>query len=142
MGVPRIVIDTNVLVAALRSRRGTSYQLVSLIGSGKFSLHLSVPLVLEYEEVMLRYEADLSVDAQDIGLLLDYLCTTGEAHNIFFLWRPILKDPGDDMVLELAVNAACDYIVTFNLKDFVGLERFGIEALTPRNFLAAIGESL
>ena len=140
MSVPRIVIDTNVLVSALRSQRGTSYRLISLIGSGKFSLHLSVPLVLEYEEVLLRYEADLSVSVQDIGVLLDYLCRVGEAHSIFFLWRPVLKDPGDDMVLELAANAACTYIVTFNLKDFRGSEHFGIEALTPRSFLAVIGE--
>jgi predicted nucleic acid-binding protein len=59
---------------------------------------------------------------------------------LFFLWRPYLKDPEDDMVLELAVTANCDFIVTYNIKDFKGAEEFGVEVITPQEFLERIGE--
>jgi predicted nucleic acid-binding protein len=137
---PRIVLDTNILVAALRSRRGASFRLLSLVGTGVFSVHLSVPLVLEYEGVLLRHEAELTVNAEDIGELLDYLCQVGEGHSIFFLWRPFLKDAEDDMLLELAVNAGCSHLVTFNLKDFTGAETFGIKVVTPGVLLEEIGD--
>jgi putative PIN family toxin of toxin-antitoxin system len=136
---PRIVLDTNVLVSALRSSQGASFKLVSLIGQGKFSLHVSVPLVLEYEEVLLRTNPDV-LGEQDIEDFLDYLCKIGEHHKIFFLWRPLLKDADDDMVLELATNAMCSHIVTFNVKDFVGSEQFGLKVITPSEFLREIGE--
>jgi predicted nucleic acid-binding protein len=61
--------------------------------------------------------------------------------KVFFLWRPLLKDPKDDMVLEVAVAAGCTRIVTFNGKDFAGAQRFGIKVLTPQAFLAEIGEN-
>ena len=137
---PRIVLDTNVLVAALRSQQGASFKVLSLVGLGRFSLHLSVPLVLEYEEVLLRYEKDLTVTSEDIKDLLDYLWAVALPQDIFFLWRPFLKDADDDMVLELAANASCEVIVSFNVKDFGGSEQFGVEALTPREFLVRIGE--
>jgi putative PIN family toxin of toxin-antitoxin system len=139
MKLPRIVLDTNVLVSALRSSQGASFRLISLIGQGKFSLHLSVPLVLEYEEVLLRTKPDV-LTKQDIEDFLDYLCNIGEHHKIFFLWRPFLKDVDDDMVLELATNAMCSHIVTFNGKDFVGSEQFGLKVLTPPEFLREIGD--
>ena len=72
--------------------------------------------------------------------ILDYLCMVSEHRRIFFLWRPFLKDPKDDMVLELAVEAEVEYIVTHNLKDFHGVEHFGIKAITPKEFLRKIGE--
>jgi len=71
--------------------------------------------------------------------VLDYLCEVAEAHEIFFLWRPFLRDPDDDMVLEIAVKAGCHTIVTFNKRDFVGIEQFTLEALTPGEFLKQIG---
>jgi putative PIN family toxin of toxin-antitoxin system len=139
MQLPRIVLDTNVLVSALRSSQGVSFKLVSLIGQGKFSLHLSVPLVLEYEEVLLRTKPDV-LSEQDIEDFLDYVCKVGEHHKIFFLWRPFLKDTDDDMVLELAVNAMCSHVITFNIKDFAGSEQFGLKVITPLEFLREIGE--
>lgn len=138
MKLPRIVLDTNVLVSALRSSQGASFKLVSLIGKKKFSLHLSVPLVLEYEEVLLRTKPDV-LSTQDIEDFLDYLCRVGEPHEIFYLWRPFLRDADDDMVLELAVNAMCSHIVTFNSKDFAGSEQFGLKVVTPPEFLGEIG---
>lgn len=137
---PRIVLDTNILVAVLRSRRSASFRLLSLAGTGAYSVHLSVPLVLEYEEVLLRHEAGLTANAEDIGDLLDYLCQVGEGHNIFFLWCPFLKDAEDDMLLELAVSAGCTRLVILNLKDFTGAETFGIKVVTPGVLLEEIGD--
>ena len=139
MSVPQIVIDTNVIVAGLRSRNGSAFRLLTLVGSEQFGIHLSVPLVLEYEEVLLREFPNLSVDAVDIQTLIDFHCSVATQHQIFFLWRPYLPDPQDDMVLELAVKAGCDSVVTYNIRDFVGIERFGVRAITPAQFLESIG---
>lgn len=135
-----IVIDTNLLAAALQSRRGASYRLLTLIDSGKFVIHLSVPLVLEYEDVAKRLVGDRLLTEQDIDDLLDYLCAVARRHKVFYLWRPFLKDPKDDMVLELAVTASCDFIVTYNRQDFQGVDCFGLRVVTPKELLEEIGE--
>jgi len=140
MSAPLVVLDTNVLVAAVRSRRGASFRLLSLVGSSKFEISLSVPLVLEYEDALLRQVPALALTQHDVRDLVDYLCFIGHRQNIFFLWRPQLRDPKDDLVLELAVAAGCDSIVTFNQRDFAGASSFGIEILRPSELLSAIGE--
>ncbi len=71
--------------------------------------------------------------------MLDFHCRVARRHRIFFVWRPFLRDPRDDMVLELAVKAGCEFIVTFNGRDFAGVEEFGIRALPPAAFLREIG---
>jgi predicted nucleic acid-binding protein len=135
-----IVLDTNVFYAGLRSRRGASYQLLREVGrSTAFRIHLSVPLVLEYEEIAKRHSKALGLSRQDIDDILDYLCSIAGLHSIFYLWRPYLPDPEDDMLLELAVEAGCQRIVTFNLRDFHGSEQFGVRAVTPQQFLREIG---
>lgn len=138
--LPHIVIDTNVLVSALRSRDGTAFRLLELIPRKKFQIHLSVPLVMEYRDVLLRQLPNLYVDEYDIGILIGYLCTEGKLHDIYYLWRPTLRDPNDEMVLEIAMKAQCDYIVTFNQKDFRGSEQFDVEIISPQAFLREIGE--
>jgi putative PIN family toxin of toxin-antitoxin system len=140
MNTPQIVIDTSVLVAALRSRRGASYKLLGLIDSGKFVANVSVPLVIEYEEAAKRLVGQIALTARDIDHILDYICAVASHHAVFYLWRPLLKDPKDDMVLELAVSAGCDFIVTYNQRDFEGAEQFGIGIITPKEFLQEIGE--
>ena len=135
----QIVLDTNVFVSALRSRGGASFKLLSLIGGGRFQLNVSVPLVLEYEDAAKR--ADLALTEKHIDDVLDYVCHVANRREIFFLWRPWLKDPKDDFILELAVEAACDFIVTFNLRDFAGSEKFGVRVITPREFLRILGET-
>lgn len=134
-----VVVDTNVLVSALRSNRGASYRLVRLIGTGKFNISLSVPLLFEYESVTKRKKFKHLIDS-DIDELLNYFCQVADKRDIFFLWRPFLKDPKDDMILELAVEAGCEYVITYNINDFKGIERFGVEAITPKQFLFKIGE--
>lgn len=139
MPIPQIVIDTNVIVSGLRSRQGSAFQLLTLVGTQRFTIHLSVPLVLEYREVLSREASKLYVDATDIEALIDFHCSVATKHRIFFLWRPYLPDPKDDMVLELAVTAGCDSVVTYNVRDFVGINRFGIKVIQPADFLKEIG---
>ena len=138
----RIVIDTNVVVSALRSNKGASFRLLSLIDSGKFKFGLSVPIVIEYEAAAKRLITHGGLSAADIEAIVDYICAAGEHYKIYFLWRPILKDPKDDMVLELAVASKADAIVTFNRSDFKGSETFGIRIITPQQLLKEVGENI
>jgi predicted nucleic acid-binding protein len=100
----QIIIDTNVIVSSLRSQYGASYKLLMLLGSGKFDVNLSVPLVLEYEDVTQRLIGEIPLTIDEIDDILDYICSVGNQRKIFYLWRPFLKDPEDDMILELAVS--------------------------------------
>lgn len=141
MTAPRAVLDTSVLYAGLRSRRGASFRLLRLAARGAFQPVLSVPLVLEYEHATARLATEGFLTAGDIDKAIDFLCSVGHLQEIYFGWRPTLPDPDDDFLLELAVAASCRYIVTFNLKDFRGTETFGVEALTPAAYLALLGGS-
>ncbi len=136
----KIVIDTNVFISALRSKKGASFCLLSLVGTEKFDIALSVPLVLEYESVAKRELMVSGLDSSDIDDILDYLCLAGDKRHIFYLWRPLLSDPKDDMVLELAVESESNWVVTFNKRDFKGCETFGIKLATPKEFLHFTGE--
>ena len=135
----KIVIDTNVLFAALRSSRGASYKLVSLLPSGRFSIAISVPLIIEYEDVLRRGKLPASISEKDISDFLDFLCYVGYRQDIFFLWRPFLPDSSDDLVLEVAVAGGCDAIITYNKRHFKNVEKFGLRILDPKEFLSEIG---
>jgi putative PIN family toxin of toxin-antitoxin system len=134
----RIVLDTNVLVSALQSRRGASFRLLSAVGRGHFELVISVPLVLEYEAAALEHRPS-RISADDVAAVLDYLCAESHLQEVHFLWRPLLSDPKDDMVLEVAVAGRCEAIVTYNLKDFVGAEQFGLRVVKPPDLLRHLG---
>ena len=136
----RIVIDTNVMVAALKSKRGASYKLLSIIDQDKFQISISVPLIIEYEYALKRTDLSILLTESEIDDILDYICQIADKREIFYLWRPYLKDLKDDMVLELAVESESDYIITYNQKDFQGVSKFGIKTLTPKAFLKKIGE--
>lgn len=136
----RVVLDSRVLVAALRSRRGASFQVLKSLREGRFQVALSVPLVLEYEAVLLRHTKELGLQPRDAHGLVDYLCGVGHRQEIHFLWRPTLTDPRDEFVLELAVAAGCEVIITHNLRDFEGAKRFGVNVVTPGAFLAWLEE--
>ena len=140
MNIPRVVIDTNVLIAALRSRRGASSRLLQLLGTNLFDIHLSVAMVLEYEYVILRQRNLLGLSQEDVDSFIDAVCAVGVHQNeIHFRWRPQLRDADDEFVLEAAIAGQCRYIVTFNVRDFVGVRRFGIEPITPAEFLKRLG---
>jgi putative PIN family toxin of toxin-antitoxin system len=137
----RVVIDTNVLVAAARSRKGAAFKLVSLLPSEKFETAVSMQLYYEYTEVLLRPE-NMS-QGETAEAILDFLrnfLAFSHKQTIYYRWRPLLNDPDDDFVLELAVASESSYIVTFNTKDFRNIGVFGVETITPREFLRLIGE--
>ena len=133
-------MDANVPVAALRSRNGASFRMLSRIGGGKFTICVSVPLVLEYEAATKRNLKSLGLSASDRGAVIDYVCQVAEHYKVYYLWRPFLKDPSDDMVLELAASSNASSIVTYNRTDFKGVDQFGIKVQTPKQFLQQIGE--
>jgi len=135
----RIVLDTSVLVAGLRSRRGASYRLLTLLDKTEITTVISVPLVLEYEAVLRRQASELGLSEADVDDTLDYICSISEERQIHYLWRPTLPDPKDEFVLELAVEAGCRYIVTHNVADFRGAEGFGLRVVTPGQFLRDTG---
>jgi putative PIN family toxin of toxin-antitoxin system len=136
----QIILDTNILYSALRSRNGASFLLLSLLPSEKFELNVSVPLILEYEDVLKRSAAELNFTLEEMDQILDNLCAMANRHDVFYLWRPLLRDPGDDLILELAVKANCLYIVTYNKQDFIGVDAFGIKIVDAREFLQIPGE--
>ena len=127
-------------VAALRSQSGASYKLLLLIDSGKFEVNISVPLFLAYEYVLKQMLAQINLSSEDVDDILDYLAFRSNRRTIHYRWRPFLSDPKDDCVLELAVAANCEIIVTFNAKDFRGSEQFGLQIMKPKEFLQVIGE--
>jgi len=137
---PRVVFDTNVLVTGLRSRRGAAFRLLALAGTGAFEHCLSVGLLFEYESALKRPGVVPKLNHRQLDAILDYLCASAFRQEIHYLWRPVLRDPGDDLVLEVAVAGECESIVTYNLRDFAGSERFGIRVQTPREFLAEMEE--
>ncbi len=130
----RIILDTNAVVSGMRSREGASYRLlIELGGESRFRIFVSVPLAMEYEMALKRVPGLRPTDAES---LVDFLCEVGEKREIYFLWRPLLRDPKDEMVLEVAAEAQADAIVTHNVRDFKGVdERFGIRIVTPGAFL-------
>lgn len=135
----RIVLDTSVVVSGLRSSRGASHRVLRLIGVADFTIALSVPLVLEYEDAIKRSSAQTGLADGDVERLIEYWCSVAHLQEIHFLWRPVLRDPNDDHVLELAVEAGCALVVTHNVRDFAGAHTFGVEAIRPGAFLRRIG---
>ncbi len=96
---------------------------------------LSTPLLFEYEDVLKRNQSLLGLENAEIETVLDNLCAFSQYQKVYFLWRPYLPDAKDDLVLELAVAGQVDINVTHNLKDFVGIDKFGVEAITQKTLL-------
>lgn len=136
--IVRIVLDTCILFSALRSSAGASFKIVSLLPDRKFQLLVSTPVLFEYEEVLLRANQFPHLTLAEINDFLDYLASVCEPVRVNFLWRPMLPDSDDDLILELAVSGRADAIVTYNVKDFAGSERFGIRILRPTQFIKEI----
>ena len=137
--VYQVVIDTYVLIAALRSKRGASHQLLRTLGDPRWQMNISTALILEYEEIMSRTAVHGGLSPA-MDAILDRICALGTECDIFFRWRPHLRDPDDDFLLELAVRAHCDFIITYNTRNFAGAADFGIELVTPGEFLKRIEE--
>lgn len=137
----RIVLDTDVIVAALRSPKGASAAILRAVDDGRVRLLSSVALVLEYEAkctLPTHYEA-AKLSQGDAVAFVDAVAALSEPVELHFFWRPQLCDPGDEMVLETAINGRADAIVTFNLRDYGHTpQRFGIEVLLPSQAIQRI----
>ena len=134
----RIVLDTSVLVAALRSRSGASNRLLRQVAAGGLRPLVTTPLYLEYEAVLTRPEHQLvhGLTPAEIRRFLSAFASASEAVEVHFRWRPTLPDPSDEMVLEAAANGGAMALVTHNPRDFPGVERkFGVRVMTPGAYL-------
>ncbi len=129
------------MVAAMRSPGGASAAIMREARQGQVTLLLSVPLALEYEAICSEAEHRLAsgLSEREVEIFLDAVVGMAEPVERHFLWRPQLRDPGDEMVLEAAVNGRADLLVTFNLRDFGPVpSRFGIEVMVPRDAIERI----
>lgn len=142
MKIWRVVLDTNVLVAASRSKAGAAFALIRILDAGKFRLLASTPLLLEYEAVLKRPEQLVAsaLDEAEVDVFLDALALHMEPVHLHYLWRPQLRDPGDEMVLDTALNGQADALVTFNEADFSVADRFGLKVLSPAAFLQQLSK--
>jgi len=131
----QIVIDTNVLVAAMRSRKGDSNRLLRHLGDPRWQVNISVALILEYDEVLKRQAAAGAFPTTLAEIIVDRFCAVGRENSIFFRWRPFLVDSDDEFLLELAVRCQCDYLITFDERHMAPAAKFGVSVVTPREFL-------
>jgi putative PIN family toxin of toxin-antitoxin system len=139
----RVVVDTSVIASAFRSRRGASNALLQLVAQGKLRLLASPPLFLEYEDVLMRPDQRLAHGLSEIQVerALAALAALIEPVDIHFRWRPQTADPGDEMVLEAALNGRADALVTFNVRDFGrAASRFGLMIATPKEILERMNQ--
>lgn len=136
----QIIIDTNILVAAFRSQRGVANLLLAKLNDVRWQVNLSTPLLLEYEDVLKRPAMRQFIAEADVDIFLNGLCSIAQYHEIFYLWRLLATDPNDAFLLELAVKAKADFIITYNPKDFSAAASFGIKLATPKEFLQLVGD--
>jgi putative PIN family toxin of toxin-antitoxin system len=134
----RVVLDTSVLVAALRGQLGASNRVLFAVAARRCIPLVTTAVFLEYEAVLLRPEHRLGtgMNPEDIEGFLAAFASAAEPVDLNFLWRPQLRDPADELMLEAAVNGRADAIVTHNIGDFQSATpRFGVRTLTPGGFL-------
>ena len=135
----QIVIDTNVLVSAFRSRNDASHRLIAAIGDPRWEINVSTTLLLEYEAVLRRTFKELGKPLELVDEALDGLLRVANRQSIPVQYRPLLSDADDDFVLELAIESGAAYVVTFNSRDFEGIQRFGVGVIGPADFLRIVG---
>ena len=137
----RIVLDTSVVVAGLRTRLGASNAVLRLVANRHLTALATPPLFLEYEEVLKRAEQRLAhgLTPEEVDEFLGEFAALIEPVELHFRWRPQVPDPGDEMVLEAAINGGADVLVTYNTTDFAAAgERFGIAVLRPGEVLRRV----
>ena len=136
-------MDTDAIVAAMRSPSGASAAIIRKARQGKVTLLLSVSLAMEYEAVCVKPEHQLTagLSEQEVRIFVAAVIAIAEAVKIHYLWRPQLRDPSDEMVLETAVNGRANLLITFNVRDYgTAPARFGIEVMTPREAVERINK--
>ncbi|EDX74983.1 conserved hypothetical protein TIGR00305 [Coleofasciculus chthonoplastes PCC 7420] len=140
MPLYQIVLDTNVLLAGLRSNRGASYKLLTILNNQRWQLNVSTALIFEYEEVLKKEMTQLGLSLDDINTVVSTICAIANCRTIFYLWRPAALDPDDDFLIDLAVECQADFIITYNKRDLRIAETFGIQLVTAKEFLQIVGE--
>ncbi len=133
-----IVFDTNVIISALKSTKGASFRLLSMVRAGVLRPAVTAPLMFEYDDVACRPGLLPHFLPSEIAGFLDWFVSVSSQHKVHFLWRPLLRDAKDDLVLEAAVAASADYLVTYNLSDFDRASSLGVRVITPPQLLALI----
>lgn len=134
----QIVIDTNVIIAATRSKLGASAALLAMVGDGTFELNLSVALALEYEEVLRRDVVGANLSSNEIFDLVAFLCVNSRRWEVVGRLRPLVRDPDDEFIAELVFASSCDFLVTHNVRDFATIVMKDVRVVTPKTFLAMI----
>jgi predicted nucleic acid-binding protein len=137
----RVILDTNVILAAMRSQTGASRRLLLTIGHPRWQNVITPALMYEYEDVARRPGKAPGLSQQDITNILDLIYQQSHRQLVWFSWRPLSSDPGDDAILEAAIAGGCDYVVSFNERHLRAAKEFGIEVLKPADLLKLIGES-
>jgi putative PIN family toxin of toxin-antitoxin system len=135
----QIVIDTNVLLTGLKSKKGASYLLLTLLNSNFFELNISTTLIFEYEYVLKRESQNLGLTSEDIDNIINGICHLANHQKVYYLWRPLSKDPNDDFIIDLAIKSQADFIISYNQKDLKTLIKFNISILNPKQFLQILG---
>ena len=134
----KVAFDTDVIVASLRSRSGASNALLRMLSAGQVEAVASVPMMLEYEAILMRPEQRQAtgMSVQDVNIFLDTLALLIIPVIPYFLWRPQLRDPDDEMVLDAAINGGAKAVITFNVQDFLlASTQFNVQVLTPAEVL-------
>ncbi|WP_103029881.1 putative toxin-antitoxin system toxin component, PIN family [Salinibacter altiplanensis] len=132
------VLDTNVLVAALRSRQGASWHILDLVHREEVRVHVTVPLALEYEEVLLRHRKAAGWSRRETLAFLGLFLRRARCHETRYLWREHADDPEYAHVLEAIIAAQASCLVTFNTGDFTGADQFRVEVMRPGALLRKI----
>ncbi len=139
--IRKVVLDTSVVVAGLRTRSGAGNAVLRLVANGRIVLLASPPLFLEYEDVLKRPEQRLAhgLTLEAVDEFLTELAALIEPVELHFRWRPQVRDPNDEMVLEAAINGRADALVTYNIRDFAEAgERFSIPIVHPADLLKKV----
>ena len=131
-------MDTNVLVAALRSRSGASFEILRRLRLGEWTVVLSNHLLYEYEEILKRQASELGLSLEDVDELLNAICARAEESVLSHEWQPILNDPDDEPLVQLTVESGADCLVSHNIRDLAPAAGLGVQLLQPREFLAKL----
>lgn len=131
----QLVLDTNVLVSGLRSNRGASYKLLTILNDRRWQFNVSTTLVFEYEEILKQQKEQPRLSDEDIDNVIEAICRIANRCSIFYLWRPVARDPDYDFLIDLAVECQADFIITYNQKDLQAAEKFGLRVVSPKEFL-------
>jgi predicted nucleic acid-binding protein len=134
-------MDTNVLVAAFRSKRGASFEIFRRLREGEWTPIVSNHLVYEYEEVLKRSAPELGLSLADADELLNAVCARAEEWTLPHGWQPVLSDPDDEPLVQVAFESGAKLIVSHNVADLQAASRLGIEVLQPKDFLARLRSS-